>query len=80
MERWKDGQGVQATYGNLLEVFQKARHSQCAEVVREVLKKRTASPPRSQAMGALIFGIDLKIILYCVVTAAICVFISFLYQ
>ena len=37
---WKDKLGLEATYGNLLELFETAGHSQCAEVVCEVLKKK----------------------------------------
>ena len=37
---WKDKQGLEATYGNLLELFKTAGHSQCAKVVCEVLKKK----------------------------------------
>ena len=40
---WKDKQGLAATYGNLLELFETAGHSQCAEVVCEVLQKKTHS-------------------------------------
>ena len=36
---WRSKQGLRATYGNLLEIFVKAGHSQCAEAVCEVLKK-----------------------------------------
>ena len=43
---WKDKQGLEAIYGNLLESFETAGHSQCAEVVCEVLlqkKKHSAT-------------------------------------
>ena len=40
---WKDKQGLAATYGNLLELFETAGHSQCAEVVCEMLQKKTHS-------------------------------------
>ena len=35
-----DSQGLAATYGNLLELFKTAGHSQCAGVVCEVLQKK----------------------------------------
>ena len=37
---WKDKQGLEATYGILLELFETAGHSQCAKAVCEVLKKK----------------------------------------
>ena len=40
---WKDKQGLAATYGNLLELFKTAGHSQCAEVVCEMLQKKKHS-------------------------------------
>ena len=40
---WKDKQGLAATYGNLLELFKTAGHSQCAEAVCEVLQKKKHS-------------------------------------
>ena len=40
---WKDKQGLEATYGNLLELFKTTGHSQCAEVVCEVLQKKKHS-------------------------------------
>ncbi len=33
LRRWKSKQAHKATYGNLLELFVKARHTQCAEAV-----------------------------------------------
>ena len=32
--------GLEATYGNLLELFVKARHPRCAEAVLKVLKEQ----------------------------------------
>ena len=40
LRRWKNKQGPRATYGNLLEVFVRAGHTQCAEAVCEVLRKK----------------------------------------
>ena len=40
LQTWKNKQGLQATYGNLLEIFVRAGHGQCAETVCDVLKKR----------------------------------------
>ena len=37
---WKNQQGMSATYGNLLELFENAEHSQCAEIVFEMLRKK----------------------------------------
>ena len=36
-------QGLRATYGNLLELFVNAGHTQCAEAVCEVLRKKCES-------------------------------------
>ena len=43
MRRWKNYQGLHATYGNLLELFVNAGHTQCAEAVCEVLRKKCES-------------------------------------
>ena len=40
LRRWRNKQGPRATYGNLLELFVKAGHTQCAEAVCEVLRKK----------------------------------------
>ena len=37
---WQSKQGIRATYGNLLELFVQAGHTQCAEVLCEVLRKK----------------------------------------
>lgn len=38
--RWQNNQGLHATYGNLLELFVKAGHMQCAKAICVVLKKK----------------------------------------
>ena len=43
LRRWKSKQAHKATYGNLLELFVKAGHTQCAEAVCEVLRKKCKS-------------------------------------
>ena len=40
LRNWKNSQGLRATYGNLLELFVKAEHSECAKAVREMLRKK----------------------------------------
>ena len=40
LRRWQSKQGIRATYGNLLELFVQAGHTQCAEVLCEVLRKK----------------------------------------
>jgi len=40
LRRWKSNQWLGATYGNLLESFVQASHTQCAEAVCEVLRKK----------------------------------------
>lgn len=40
LRMWKNYQGPQATYGNLLELFENAGHSECAKAVCKVLKKK----------------------------------------
>lgn len=40
MRRWQSRNGLQATYGNLLESFIEAGHTKCAEVICEVLRKK----------------------------------------
>ena len=37
---WKEKRGPAATYGNLLEVCVKAGHTQSAEAICEVLRKK----------------------------------------
>ena len=37
---WKSNQGTRATYGNLLELFVNAGHTQCAEALCEILRKK----------------------------------------
>ena len=41
---WKDKQGLEATYGNLLELFKTAGHSGCVQIVCEVVKKKQINP------------------------------------
>ena len=43
LRRWKSKQAHKATYGNLLELFVKAGHTQCTEAVCEVLRKKCKS-------------------------------------
>ena len=43
LRRWQTKQGLRATYGNLLELFVNAGHTQCAEAVCEVLRKKCES-------------------------------------
>ena len=40
LRKWQSKQGIGATYGNLLELFVQAGHTQCAEVLCEVLRKK----------------------------------------
>ena len=40
LRRWQSKQGIRATYGNLLESFVQAGHTECAEVLCEVLRKK----------------------------------------
>ena len=40
LRRWQSKQGIRATYGNLLELFVQAGHTECAEVLCEVLRKK----------------------------------------
>ena len=40
LRRWQSRQANRATYGNLLELFVQAGHTQCAEVLCEVLRKK----------------------------------------
>ena len=40
LRRWQSKQGFRATYRNLLELFVQAGHTQSAEVVCEVLRKK----------------------------------------
>jgi hypothetical protein len=40
LTRWRNKQGLEATYGNLLQLFEKAGHGKCAETVCEVLRKK----------------------------------------
>ncbi len=43
LRRWKGKRGLRATYGNLLELFVKAGHTQCAEAVCEVIRRKCES-------------------------------------
>ena len=40
LRRWKSKQGLGATYRNLMEIFEKAGHEQCAKALCDALKKR----------------------------------------
>ena len=40
LRKWQSKQGIGATYGNLLELFVQSGHTQCAEVLCEVLRKK----------------------------------------
>ena len=40
LRKWKDKRGLVATYGNLMKVCIEAGHSQCAEAMCEILKKK----------------------------------------
>jgi hypothetical protein len=40
LRTWKSRQGVGATYGNLLRLFETAEHAACAGAVCEVLRKK----------------------------------------
>ena len=46
LRRWKSKQGlkIRATYGNLLELFAKAGHTQCAKALCDTLGKRSQKP------------------------------------
>lgn len=44
LRRWQNKQGLHATYGNLLEVFVKAGHKECAEALCGVLRKKCEQP------------------------------------
>ena len=37
---WQSKQGFRATYGNLLVLFEHAGHTQCAQVLCEVLRRK----------------------------------------
>jgi hypothetical protein len=41
LRRWKSKQGLRATYGNLLELFVEAGHTQCAEAICEVIRGKS---------------------------------------
>ena len=40
LRSWQRNLGLKATYGKLFELFVQAGHSQCAEALCEVLRKR----------------------------------------
>ena len=40
LRRWQSKLGLEATYGKLLELFEQAGHTQCAEALCEVLKMK----------------------------------------
>ena len=40
LRRWQKKLGLGATYGNLLEVFVQAGHTECAEALCQVLKMK----------------------------------------
>ena len=41
LRMWKTKNGFKATYGNLLELFVEAGHTPCAEVLCELLRKKS---------------------------------------
>ena len=45
LRTWQSKQGIGATYGNLLELFVQAGHTQCAEVLCEVLRRKYPLKP-----------------------------------
>ena len=59
---WKDKQGLAATYENLLELFETAGHSQCAEVVCEV---RATTKEETFSNIALCFLLEFAINSFC---------------
>ena len=40
LKTWKNNKGLEATYGNLLKLFIKAEHTQCIDVLCELLKQK----------------------------------------
>ena len=44
LRMWKTKNGFRATYGNLLELFVEAGHTPCAEVLCELLRKKSEFP------------------------------------
>ena len=74
---WKDKQGLEATYGNLLELFKTAGHSRCAEVLCEVLRKKKIPSCRKSTLMRTLFDIHI-VIAGCVLIIAIVIGLLFL--
>ena len=79
---WKNQQGMSATYRNLLELFETAGHSQCAEIVIEMLRKKSVSYSAKSMHPATppIFptAISKQIIILCFVISIIAIVIGYL--
>ena len=45
IEKWKEKSGPGATYGNLLRIFVKARHLDCADALCDMLRKKCEPCP-----------------------------------
>ena len=75
---WKDKHGLEATYGNLLELFETAGQSRCAEVVCEVLKKKQIPSGGKSFHPTLATSFDVRIVIACCVII-IAIVIAFLF-
>ena len=75
---WKKEHGLEATYGNLLELFETAGQSQCAEVVCEVLRKKQTPSGRKSFHPTLPTSFDVRIVIACCVII-IAIVIAFLF-
>ena len=45
LRKWKEESGPGATYGNLLRIFVKARHLDCADALCDMLRKKCEPCP-----------------------------------
>ena len=76
---WKDKQGLEATYGNLLELFETAGQSRCAEVVCQVLRKKQFPSGGKSFHRTPLTLFDVRIVIACCVII-IAIVIAFLYM
>ena len=64
---WKDKQGLEATYGNLLELFETAGQSRCAEAVCQLLRKKEIPSGGKAFRPTLPKSFDVRIVIACCV-------------
>ena len=76
---WKDKEVLGGTYGNILELFETAGQSRCAEVVCEALRKKQTPSGGKSFHPTLPTSFDVRIVIACCVII-IAIVIAFLFE